>query len=333
MKKKITIILSVILVISVLCGCSAGMSKDSTNWSNEEASYDYTAPAETPEAKAYDQTFSENGDALTSGTINQHSLSEKIIYSAYADIETTAFDDSVDGLNKLTDKYGGFIEKSNVTGSTYDEMYYGSKSMRYAEFVIRVPSENYGGLTGSLEELGIVTNMNTGVENITEQFYDTQSRVDTYKIEEERLLAMLEKCETVSDMIEIESRISTVRYEIESLQSTLKNWQNEVDYSTVTVCLREVQELREIVENDRSYWQEIGDGFKASAKSVGRFFKGLFKWLISALPVLVTLAAAATAAIVIVKRILRKKAQKADAGKREDMQKAPNNIENGESDD
>ena len=54
---------------------------------------------------------------------------------------------------------------------------------------------------------------------------------------------MLEKAETVADMITIESRLSEVRYNIESVTSQLNNWQHQVDYSTINLSIYEVKEL------------------------------------------------------------------------------------------
>ena len=314
MKKKLCILSAVLLIIAVLCGCAASTSDaaspemNSAGKADSPVGYD-DAAYDVAESYDSDEQAPMDSDAFTSEVGKQNSLAEKIIYSAYAEIETVKFDESIDKIYELIEKYQGFVESSRVSGSTYNAEYYGYQTYRWAEFIIRVPYENYSGMTGRLEELGIVTSRSTDIENITEQFYDAQARLDTYKTEEERLLAMLEKSDTVADMIEIESRISQVRYEIESLQSTLKNWQNEVDYSTVTIYLNEVEELREVVEKERTYWQEIRDGFKSSVKSVGRFFKDLFKEIIIALPVLLILAAFIIVIIVIIRAVFGRKAK------------------------
>lgn len=314
MKKRILLLLAAAFLFAALCGCAASMKTADSIASAPAAYYGNDVKSETATEDSDTAATMENDDtpgdaALTTAAGRQSSFLEKIIYSARADIETVKFDESVDKIYELVGKYGAFLESSNVSGSTYRAEYYGYHTYRWAEFVIRVPSENYAGMTGSLEEIGVVTNCVTDIQNITEQFYDAQARLETYETEEERLLAMLEKCETVTDMIEIESRLSDVRYEIESLQFTLKNWQNEVDYSTVTICLNEVEELRDVVENERTYWQEIGDGLRSSVKSVGRFFKDLFRNIIIALPVLVILAVLIVAMLLILRAIFGKKAR------------------------
>ena len=82
----------------------------------------------------------------------------------------------------------------------------------------------------------------TYTENVTSQYYDTQARLTAYQTQEARLLEMMEKAETVEDIITIEEKLTDLRYRIESLQSTLKNWDRQVSYSTISLDVEEVQE-------------------------------------------------------------------------------------------
>lgn len=322
MKKRIVVILlALVMMVGLLAGCS-GASENATmdtsdGWyggdsytgqggsAKPEADMEYST-SDTPGIGTMDGSKTENGSGTLADRVNDADFEEKLIYTANARVETVEFDKAIEELYKLVEFYGGFVENSYVTGSSYRENYYGYQTYRYAEFTIRVPSQGFKEMTENLGALGNVTSLTSGLTNITEQFYDAQSRLDTYAIEEERLLSMLEKAETVSDMIELESRISQVRYEIEALESRLRNWQNQVDYSTVTVYINEVEELTPIVETQRTYWQQVGDGLAQSLLNIGRFFKNFFKDLVAALPVLAILAAVGAVAFVILRKIVRK---------------------------
>jgi hypothetical protein len=183
------------------------------------------------------------------------------------------FDDTIEQVYEMMDTYGAFIESSNISGANYESSYYGYQTYRTAQFTIRVPKENYTEMTNGLSALGNVTDSRSNAQNITTQYTDTEARLVTYETEEERLLAMLEKAETVEDMIAIETRLSEVRYQIESLTSTLKNWHNQIEYSTVTLYIQEVDELR-ICSAQRTYLQEIGDGLESTLNGIGDFFNG-----------------------------------------------------------
>ena len=319
----LALILVCVLALACLtgCGASSGASYDAKNsasggkWSREE-----TAPA-SPEPEesyfgddsAYDSAAS--AEASTSiadsaaGVVNgipTGDLAEKLIFSASAEIETLDFDKSVADIYEMLDRYGAFLESSYTGGSSYRAQYYGYTDYRTANFVIRVPRDRFTDLTGALDTIGNVTSMNTSVENITPQYTDVNARLQTYRTEEERLLSMLEKAETVEDMITIEDRLSFVRYNIESLTATLRNWDNEVDYCSVTVYLQEVEELRTVTAPQRTYGEKLRDGLAETLAAIGRFFSGFFLWLVSALPVLIILAVVAVIVILLVRRGIRR---------------------------
>ena len=311
MKKRLSLILAVLLIAFCLTGCGASAAdRDSAteNYSSSTGGY-YGSDAASPEAsEEFDMEYS--ADTTTDGSAMlpgfQVDMSEKVIYTAYAEIETIDFDGSVEKVYGLLEQYNAFIENSYITGKSYSTEFYGHQSYRIAEFTIRVPREHYSALTSSLGILGNVLSVNSSVDNITSQYIDTESRLETYRIEEERLLAMLEKATTVEEMIAIEERLSEVRYNIESLTSQLKNWDNKVNYSTVTIYINEVKELTVQVPVQRTYWQEIGDGLEATFKDIGRFFKNLFKFIIVNFPVIIILAVVVAIIIIIFRKATKK---------------------------
>lgn len=330
MKRKLTMFISMALMLSLaltVASCSSNTGDPSVGWDgaydtdfSNTATAPGAAPAPEPEAPAeswdgdnWYGVVEDVGGSVKPAT----SLSEKIIYSASVQIETTDFEGAVSTLEDMLDFYGAFLESSSVSGKSWEASFYGYDVYRTATYTIRVPVESFGSMRDSLDTVGSVLSERTYTDNITEQYYDTQSRVDAYRIEQERLLDMLEKCQTVSEMIEVEARLSEVRYQLESLESTLRNWQNEVDYSTLDVTITEVEEYTEKVEPHRTYWQQVGDGLKDTLNDVGRFFKDAFKGFIIALPVIAILAVligVILAAVLIPMRRRKKRDARSDGG-------------------
>jgi hypothetical protein len=202
----------------------------------------------------------------------------------------------------MLDEYDAFIETSYVSGRGYADTYTGRKTYRSANFSIRVPKERFTDMTDSLSDIGSLLSFSSNAVNISSQYVDTESRLNAYRTEETRLLEMLASVNDVESLIALESRLSDVRYEIESLTSRLRDWQDQVDYSTVNLYIDEVDRLQEQIGIDRSYAQELGDGFTGTLRGVGTFFKELFRLVIAALPVLVVLAVLALAVVFIVRR-------------------------------
>lgn len=325
MKKSIALVaVAAILVAAMLAGCSnefsKGMSVDAQR----------TAPSGSGSSTA---VYSRPGNNASLGMIqapegdgskyqdkadeeaavaNGGNFAEKIIYKATANIETLDFDATIKQVSVLLAANGAFVEDEHIGGRNYEQTYYGVKTSRTAQYTLRVPANRLKSMTESLDSLGNVVWRESSAENITSQFVDTESRLKSYRIQEDRLLDMLKKAENLADMLTIETRLAEVRYSIESLTTTLRNWQSQVDYSTLSLYISEVEVLTETEPVVRTYWQEIGDGLQATTSGVGRFFTGLFKFLVVSFPVFAVLIAFGIIALVIVKwRIRRNKAKAA----------------------
>ena len=284
-------------------------------------SYNYSGTSNIEIADSIDSTMPDGG--VTEPT----TMSEKIIYSAYASIETVEFDETVEKVYELLSANGAFIENSFIGGRNYLQSYHGYQTHRTADFTLRVPKERFNAITNNLDILGNVTSLRTDAENITAQFYDTDSRLASYRIQEERLLDMLDRADNVTDMISIESRLSDIRYYIESLTSTLRNWQSHVDYSSLSISIYEVERYTEIVPvQQRTYWQQVGDGFIARTRGVGEFFMDLFKWLVVNLPVLIILAVIIIVLTIFIRRLIRKERKRYQEKKENARRNAPHHI-------
>ena len=305
MKKALSLLLAALLVFA-LCACGSADTASSA----PAASYDmaYTEAAYPAEAEEYGGFAVTGGTQLESGSgAAPKGSPEKLIYSASATVETTEFDGTIEKLSALVEQYGGFVESSSVNGSNYYTQSRGYSSTRYASYVIRVPSEKFSALMGSLSTLGNVPYSHTYTENITAQYYDTDARLTAYQTQEARLLEMMEAAKTVEDLIAIEEKLTELRYQIESLQSTLKNWDRQVAYSTLDL---EVQEVVEYTPESRmSYGQELALALCSGLKRTGEFFKDLLLAIVGALPALVILAVVLAILIPVWKK--RRKARKA----------------------
>ena len=288
MKKTLSLLLAVLLVFA-LCACGSADSASSA----PSAAYDMVStetayPAEAPE-EDYGGFAVAGGTQLETGSgAAPEGSPEKLIYSASATVETTEFDRTIEKLSALVEQYGGFVESSSINGSNYYTQSRGYSSERYASYVIRVPSGKFSALMGSLSTLGNVPYSHTYTENITAQYYDTDARLTAYQTQEARLLEMMEAAKTVEDLIAIEEKLTELRYQIESLQSTLKNWDRQVAYSTLDL---EVQEVIEYTPESRmSYGQELALALTNGLRRTGEFFKDLLLAIVGALPALVILA-------------------------------------------
>ena len=316
-KLRISALLVAVLMLLSLCGC--GSSNHSTqSYAREEGSYaadyDYEsyAAAEMAADEAYgfapvpapNASASASGSGTKEGDVPAEDP-EKIIYAADVTVETTTFDQTVAGVTELVGRYDGWIESSSISGSNYYQKAKGTASTRDASFTLRIPSRRFNELMESLSALGNIPYSHIYTENVTSQYVDTQARLKAYQTQEARLLEMMELAESVEDVIIIEDRLTELRYRIESLQSTLNNWDRRVSYSTVSLTVKEVREYTPEIKEEPSYWQELKDALKQGFRNAGQIIKDLLVFLIEILPVLIILIPVVWLLIWLVKKVFR----------------------------
>ena len=316
-KKFLSLALALILILALAaCGAASRTSNESVTSdmaavpAPAEAGGNSFDMAQTQKSTLADASGTAAAEPATAESVTELPSADKIIYTGYVSLETLDFDKTMTDLQQLITSCGGFTQSSNVTGGDYSSIYGGNTVSRTADYTIRIPVDKFKSVTDSLKNLGNVVSSSTNADNITMQYTDTQSRLDAYKTEETRLLELLAKASTVEDMLAIETRLSDVRYNIESLTSQLKNWDSQVSYSTLTLSIREVALYSKDNSTTVSYGEQIKQTFTHSLYSLGSFFKGFLKLLVAIFPALVVLAVIAVIVLLIVRAANKKKKAK-----------------------
>ena len=293
MKKLLAILICFVLVLSLAaCGASAPQ---------ESAAADCAAPAapaaeEMWDGGEYEKAKSENGVfEPVSGALNAADRNAKIIYTANMDLETTEFDKAVNDIAVAVERFNGYFENSSQNGYNTD--------YRYANYTVKVPKNDFNNFLNCIGETCAVTYTSTSAEDITDSYYDVDSRLKTAQTKLERLQELLAKADNKSDIITIESAISDAEWEIENLTGTLRNYDHRVDYATVYLNLQEVYKLSGTDSAPMTLGKRIGNSFTRGLKSVGNAFENLLVWLAYSWIWLVVIAVV----IIVVIRVAKKK--------------------------
>ncbi len=305
MKKLITVLLVIALSLS-LCACGA---------SSKYAATEVAAPME---AASYDMVMAEssaNGFAMDAGAAAvtasdsaPEANPEKIIYSADVTVETTDFEGSLVKLDELVKNYNAWVESSSVNGADYYHISRERSYNRSANYTLRVPSQSFSTLMSSLSDLGNVPYTYTYTENVTSQYYDAQARLTAYTAQEDRLLEMMEMAESVSDVIAIEEKLTELRYRIESIQTSLNNWDRRVDYSYVYLNIQEVKEYTP--EAKESFGDKLARSFTGGFEDAAEFAQNFLLWLVGSIPEIIAVIVAVIVAAPFVKKARAKKKAK-----------------------
>lgn len=305
--------------VLIISGCST--QKSSTSMDSAAPS----APADVPEYNAKEEMDSvsvgssnsftgvgnaEYGDEVTAeaeqsveNTNEQSQSGRKIIRSANVELETKEFDKIVNIITEKTNFLGGYIESSSITGGR--PVNKEDFRNRVASFKLRIPEKSFEQLLLDFNDIGNVIRIERGGADITSEYFDAEARLKSLLIQEERLLEILKKADTVADIIELERELSSVRYQVESYTGTLRKWDNLVSFSTIDVIVYEVREIKEpepVTLGDR-----IIDGFKKSIKGIVNLGKELLVAIAVLLPVLFILLIIGLIVFYVGKKILRRR--------------------------
>ena len=243
------------------------------------------------------------GEEITDVTVD---AAAKIIYSANLQAQTTDFDVAVAALDKQIASFGGFIERSDISGDTrYNNDGTTTVINRWADYTIRVPASKFEEFLRQTEGLGNVISVSRYAENVTSQYTDYEARLSSLRTQEERLLAMLEKSEDVDSLIALEQRLADVRYELESIERNLRNLDLQISYSTVNLYLEEVEIYTPTVPVQRTFSEKLSSAFSDGWTGFVRGLQYFCLDLASILPGLVLFILIVLAILFIVRKVLR----------------------------
>lgn len=347
MKKKIvSIMLAAMLSASLFAGCGtkSDEERDRYNASNTFSASDYEGTSKLEEddygyecLESYE--YEENADYGTSysasakegqtgsGQTSSPSKADtnvredKMVYEAYLEIETLDFDSTYNKLIELVEENGGRIESeqfdssySSYTNNNRARDGYHTTKVDY--LVIRIPAKNYKAFIESDKTLGNIVGKTQSLDNISQQYYSTETKVELlegqleyYKhqleIVEENMMDYTDYDYVIGTMIELEDRIIAVQNEINGYKNNIVTMDNQVEYSTITLTLTEVKEYTDITpvkeEDPDTFGNRVKNVAKNALHGFCSFLETILFGIMYALPYIIVVAVLTIITVVIVK--------------------------------
>jgi hypothetical protein len=199
---------------------------------------------------------------------------EKIIRTGYVTIRSADVKEAYDKALKLAKKYNGIVVNSST--SKYEDY-------EEAMVEIKVPPKHFMTVIEEAKEIGEVESKNISEEDVTEEFYDIQARLENKRKVRDRLFDLLRKAYKVEDILKVEHEIERVGEEIERLEGRLRYLENKTDYARITIT---------IYNRDIPVFQKMGikDGFIRSVQFSIKFFFGIIWIVIVLIPLFIVIA-------------------------------------------
>ncbi len=276
--KRIIIFLSILLM---LMSC-------------EKVSESYQLSKQDNAATIYAEAAAPKRAMGMGGTLQQANTEQKIIKSASLRYEVNELDSSLAMLAPLIVKYNAIIEQ---------EKQYSRSDRLYYVLTIRVPAAAFDAFIEEIlrgKDIRRLEEKNISARDVTEQFIDIEVRLSTKRQALKRYRELLQKAETVSDMIIVEDKIRHLQEEIESQEARLEYLSKQVDMSEIRISLYQSFSPEYIPDKSNAFGPQF-------LKSLHRGWKGVvvvFFWFIRLWPLWIFLL---LIRIIIRRRHLRNK--------------------------
>ncbi|SFB22821.1 protein of unknown function [Lentibacillus halodurans] len=207
----------------------------------------------------------------------------KVIYTANLRIEVKDYQETVDRIQTQVSERDGYIVESNMHESSED----GSISGRISA---RIPQDQFREFTQLVEEgSSDVVESSVSGQDVTEEYIDLESRLESKQVVEERLLSFMEQAEETEDLLKISDDLAAVQQEIEEITGRMNYLENKVDLATVTIQIEE-NDVSISSEEDLNTWEKTKQQFMKSINFLLSAFSGLFIFVAGNLPILIILA-------------------------------------------
>lgn len=238
--------------------------------------------------------YAADTEMLGASNASENTQQEKIIRTASISLKTLSFEETLSAIRELTAQYGGREEYFYQSGDT------AGGELRRANLTLRIPVGSLDDFLSGTQAYAQTTSITQTSEDVSDSYYDIQSRLEVQQQKLARLQKLMESAENVSDLIDIESAIADAQYNIDRYTGQLKGYDSQVDYSTVDVSVREIR-LEESEEIGLS--QRIRIGLENSLKDGADFLEDMVIFLVSAAPWLAVVAVV----VIVIRCIVKKK--------------------------
>ena len=298
-------ILVAVIAVTFIAG-AVGNSKRDTMLKEEASSnrgdyYNYSSSIK--EEVAFDAIFDMDSDEGFKGTGSvttdqSQTTDRKIIKTANMSAETKNFDEFLSIVEGYLSEKGGYIENKEMNNNT-------DFAGRKCYLTIRIPETELDGLMKKIGENATVTYENIRANDVTDSYNDNERQIKVLETEQQRLLELLKKAESLDDILEIESRLTQIRYELSSYEQQIEEYDDSVSYSTLSLNVSEVE--RETVAKDDSFFTKVSEGFMTSISDIGHGFTDIAVGFLSITPYLVLIAIVLLVAYFVIKAIIKRK--------------------------
>ena len=137
-------------------------------------------------------------------------------------------------------------------------------------------------------------------------YIDIESHIGALQAEYNALISILEKSTNINDIITVQSRISEINYQLDSLKSQLRKYDDLISYCTVNLSVKEVK--RETPKTaEMTFGEKISSGLSETFADIGEDLTVFAIWFVVSLPYFVIWGVIITCSVLVISAISKKK--------------------------
>jgi hypothetical protein len=286
------LVLSSLLTFGFLfSGCSAMVADKSTAADNAPAAVMQATPA--PSSYGGDQDKLQKAAAVAQPgqyRLEEPKLSEpsapivtdrKIIRNGEFTLETKNPIEDQRKLAAIAESLGGFVVTSEFQQSA-------TQSTSTVNVIVRVPAANFQKATDEIRKTGIrVLHEKLSGKDVTEEFVDLEARLRAQKALEAQYLEIMKRASKISDVLEVQQKLTEVRTQIEQQEGRRRYLENQSALSTINISLQTPAPL--VAATQTGFWASIRNSFGDGVDVTVAIVLGLIHFVIVALPIVVLL--------------------------------------------
>lgn len=202
------------------------------------------------------------GAAETEEASESGNLERKLIKNGNISIEVNVLSEAESAVEAWCKSYGGFISTSDF-------------NERSAWFSVRIPAVKFDEAMEAVGKLGVVKSKGSSVQDVSEQFYDLQGRLENRRLLRSKLKSYMEKTSNIADLLKIETELNNVQSEIESMEGRFKRLSGQIEYSTISVNV-----MLPYNTTERGFeFPDFGEGVRIFGANVIKFLVSLVTWI------------------------------------------------------
>ena len=274
----------------------------------------------SPDSSGYvENEVPNNPVEATEANVNPAEISEKKIRTVNLSLECKSMEGAEKELKDKVKAQGGYIESEDYSAiSQWND----TKRMN---FTIRLPKGNVDSFLDFLNGEGRILSKSENLQDVRLQYRDAKNHIKALETEQERILALMEKAETVDQLIALENRLTDIRYQLDSYNSEILDYDNKVDFSTIYLELQESIGGKINQSGNYSFFDRVRDGFFRNLFEIRLFFEDTALFVLVFIPQILLVLLIILLIVFANKKLLNRK--KKEKQEKQEKQPEQNKVE------